>query len=287
MKDSQSEASPPSETPVEIEADKAAAQPAAEDPLGELTDQELSRYGPRTQRRIRQLLDSRTELGTEVENLKPKAESFDKIDEYIRANRITNEDFAVLLEIGSLVRNDPFAARDRLVAIVNELGKITGDQLPADLAERVRLGYVSEQDAREIVQARNRAAFAEQSAKEAREQSHESQNRQRLQDHVQKCRGTANEWEARHQSLDPDWSTKQDEIGKLIELEVYRNGYPPTQDAVVKMLDGFLTTVNEKFARFRPKPKSVTPVSGSASHRANSAAAPKTLMEAVDRALAQ
>jgi len=286
LKGSEEETSPTSEPG---EADKAASPPLApeEDPLGELTEQELGRYGPRTQRRIRQLLNARVELNAELEALKPKAEAFEQFDGYIRENRITNEDLSVLLEIGALVRNDPFSARDRLVAIVGELDKVTGHQLPADLSERVRLGYISEQDAREIVQARNKASFAEQRAREVREQSQHTETQQRLQTHVQTCRTTANEWEARHKSTDPDWQTKQDEIGKLIELEVYRNGYPPTQDAVVKMLDGFLDTVNAKFARFRPKPRSVTPVSGSASSRANSAAAPKTLMEAVDRALAQ
>ena len=286
LKGSESEESPTSEPG---KADKAAPPTLAtdDDPLGELTDTELNRYGPRTQRRIRQLLSDRSELSGEVERLRGKAEAFDQFDGFIQQNRITNEDLSVLLEIGALVRNDPFAARDRLTAIVSELDKVTGHQLPADLSERVRLGYISEQDAREIVQARSKANFAEQRAREVREQSQNVESQQRLAAHVDVCRRTANEWESRHKSTDPDWQAKQDEIGKLIELEVYRNGYPPNQDAVVRMLDGFLQTVNAKFAQFRPKPRAVNPVSGSASSRANSAAAPKTLMEAVDRALAQ
>ncbi len=283
LKGSEVEASPDSGAGSETES---AQPPPAEDPLGEITDEELNRYGPRTQRRIKQLLASRSELTAEAESLRPKAQSFDKIDEYIRQSRISNEDFAVLLEIGALVRNDPFTAYERLSAITAQLAKVTGHELPPDIQERVRLGYLSEEDARALVTSRNKAALVEQRAQEQTQQSQEEQRRTRVTAHVQTCRSTANQWEARHKATDPDWDQKQSRIGELIELEVYRNGYPPTQEQVVAMLDGFLKQVNGEFARFRPKPKEVRPTIGSASPRAG-AAEPKTLMDAVNAALAR
>lgn len=283
LKGSEEETSPDSDAGSETEP----AQPTpAEDPLGEITDEELKRYGPRTQRRIRQLLDARSELNNEVETLRPKAQNFDKIDEYIRDSRISNEDFAVLLEIGGLVRNDPFKAYERLSAITAQLAKVTGHELPQDIQERVRLGYLSEEDARALVTSRNKAALVEQRAQEQTAQAQEEQRRSLVQAHIQTCRSTANTWEARHRASDPDWDQKQGRIGELIELEVYRNGYPPTQEQVVAMLDGFLKQVNGEFARFKPKPQTVRPTVGSASPRAGNAE-PKTLMEAVEAALAR
>lgn len=260
---------------------------AAEDPLGELTDEEMKRYGPKTQRRIRQLLGARTELTSQIEDLTPKAKAFDTIDQYIKTNGLTNEDVAVLLEIGALVRNDPFKAHERFSAITAELSKVTGHTLPPDLAERVRLGYVSEQDAREIVQARNKAALAERRVAETTERSQAEQQRQRVSGLVQMSRSTANEWESRHRATDPDWGMKQGRISELIRLAVYENGYPEHPEKVVQMLDGFLKQVNEEFARFKPPPREVRPVTGSAARTANSSAPPKSFMEVVERALAQ
>lgn len=285
LKDSEAEKSPSSSTGA-VDETASQRQPSAEDPLGEITDQELARYGPKTQRRIKQLLAARTELSSEVEGLRVKAQSFEKIDEYIRTNRLTNDDFAVLLEIGSLVRNDPFEAFKRFSAITAELAKVTGHELPPELAERVKLGYLAEQDAREIVQNRNRAALAEQRAQESRQQSQEDQTRQQVQSHVQTCRQTANTWESQRKSTDPDWNEKQGRISELIELEVYRNGYPQTQRAVVEMLDGFLKQVNGELARFKPPPREVRPTLGAYAQRPGYAE-PKTLMEAIDAALAK
>lgn len=281
LKPSDKEASPVSG---EGSADLAAPPASAEEPLGELTDQELARYGPKTQRRIRQLLDARLELNTEVEGLRPKAKSFEQIDEYIRTNRLSNEDFAVLLELGALSRNDPFKAYERFAAITVELAKVTGHQLPPELQERVNLGYLTEQDARSIVQNQQRANLAEQRAKEQAAQTTESQNRAAVQAHVQTCRQTANTWEAQRKSTDPDWTEKQDKIGQLIELEVYRNGYPRTQEEVVKMLEGFLKQVNTDMSRFKTPLREINPVTSSASPRAGKAE-PQTLMDFVNAAL--
>jgi len=283
LKSSEGETSPDSEAGSETEP---AQTTPAEDPLGELTDEEFRKYGPRTQRRIRQLLDARSDLHTEGESLRPKAQHFDKIDEYIRESRITNEDFAVLLELGALVTKDPFKAYERFSAITAQLAKATGHELPPDIQERVRLGYLSEEDARALATSRTRATLAEQRAQEQTQQAQDEQRRSRVASHVQTCRSTANQWEARNKATDPDWDQKQGRIGELIELEVYRNGYPPSQEQVVKMLDGFLQQVNGEFARFKPKPKEIRPVVGSASPRAG-AAEPKTLMDAVNAALAR
>lgn len=291
LKASEPEKSPDSEAdptakavdPAKVDAEGKPKAPA-EEPLGELTEDELRRFGPKTQRRMRQLLTQRAEANTELEKLKPRAESFDKIDQFVKSNRLSNADLAVIFEIGALVRNDPFKALEKLEPIYQQLQGMTGAKLPPDVQERVNLGYLTEADARELVKARKRVEHTEARTQEQTEQARETERRQAFTTHVNACRTTANKWESAKQSSDPDWNEKQSRIGELIELEVLKNGYPETQEGVVKMLDGFLTKVNAEFARFKPKPREVRPVIGSASSRAT--AEPKTLEEAVDRALA-
>lgn len=288
LKGSEQETSPASETDAVDKAapTDAAAEKAAEDPLGEITDQELSRYGPKTQRRIKDLLAQRAEVNKQLEAVRPKAESYEKIDQFISENGLTNDDVAVVFDLAALIKKEPAKAYDRLQSLVANLGKAIGHELPPDLQERVRLGYLSEEDARELSKAKARNALTEQQIQERDAKAKEDSERRRIEGHVTSCRDTANKWEASRKSTDPDWNEKQQRIGELIELEVYRKGYPQTQEGVVKMLDGFLDQVNKEFSRFKPRPKEVRPLnSGSASSRAT--AEPKTLMEAVEQALAQ
>lgn len=284
LKDAKQEPSPSSG---QGQTDPAAAPKAgtAEEPLGELTEQELHRFGPKTQRRIKSLLGDRAERDRRIEQLSPKAEQYERFEAYTRDNRLSPDDVATVFELASLIRNDPFKAWERVQAIQNGLAQVVGQVLPPDIQERVKLGYLSEQDGRELAAARSKAALTEAQSKEQAAQAREERERQTVHAHVESCRDTANSWETAKKVNDPDWNEKQARIGELIELEVHRNGYPKTKQAVVTMLDGFLDRVNKDFARFKPKPREVRPAVGSASSRAT--AQPKTLMEAVDAALAQ
>jgi hypothetical protein len=257
--------------------------PDATDPLGELTDEELKRYGPKTQRRIQQLLHKHTEERKKVEALEPKAKAFDQIDEFAKQNRLSHEEVGIILELGALIRNDKATAFERLTPIYRELAKATGAILPDDLQEKVSLGYLTREDAAELAKLRSTSQLTETKLKEQTEQTEQERRQQQTQTHVNECRTTANAWEAAKKGSDPDWNLKQDEIGRRLRLSVYENGYPDSQDKVVKLLDGILKEVNDSLARFRPKPARVQPVIGTASSRSN--AEPKSALEAAELAL--
>jgi hypothetical protein len=293
LKGSETEQSPGSETVTaetaanpkpkgEAQADPAKA---AESPLGEITEEELNRYGPKTQRRIKQLLAERSAANEEVAKLKPKAENFDKIDAFVRQNNLSNEDLAVIFELGALIKNDPVKAFERLKPINDRLAEIVGEVLPPDIQERVRLGYISQDDAKELVRARKRAELADANAQRREQINDQERQQQAFLERVSMCRSTANEWEAARKGTDPAWNDKAARIGELIELECYRKGYPETKEGVTRMLDGLLEKVNAEFSRFKPKPREVRPVIGAAPTRAT--AEPKSFQEAVDMALAQ
>jgi len=262
---------------------EAKVEPNADDPLGELTDEELKRYGPKTQRRMRQLLQERGEERRKAEALSPKAEAYDKIAEYAKQNRLSHEDVGIVLELGALIRNDPEKAFERLTPIYRKLAENVGAVLPDDLQERVNLGYLTKEDAAELAKLRSTKSLTETKLKEQNEQTEQNRQRQQTEVHVNTCRTTANAWEAAKKGSDPDWNLKQEEIGRRVRLAVLEKGYPPTQDDVVKMLDGILKDVNDWLGRLRPRPTAKTPVIGTASSRSN--AEPRSALEAAELAL--
>lgn len=284
----QKESSPDSERdpqdPVEPTSEQAqAGEDDAKQELGEITEEELKRYGPKTQARIKQLLDQRHEKHQEVEALKPKAAQYDAIMQFAEASRLSKEDVGSIMEIGSLVRNAPEKALEKLVPIVQHLQELTGQVLPADVQERVRLGYISEEDARRMVRSEKSTALTREQLEQARQDQERANEAAALQELQQSAKSTAETWEATRKRTDPDWQLKQRRVGELAELEVRRNGFPESKAKMVELLDTVYAQVNQEMSRLLPRPKAVTPVTGTASAQATSE--PKTSQEAALRAL--
>lgn len=257
----------------------------AEDDLESLTDDELKKYGPKTQRRMRQLLGARAELSTKVADLEPKAARVDQLDQFLKQNRMTEREHAVMLEIGALLTMDPFKAKDRLAPIMAELDRITGNVLPPEVQERVDLGYISREDAQRLVAAEKREALTREQTDAQRREREADDERRSLEQRRDHVKGVGNSWEAAVKAKDPDWSLKQQRFGELVELEVRRNGLPPSDKAMVAMCDTLYANLNKEFSRFAPKPKAIAHVAADASSRAN--AAPTTALEAAKQALAR
>jgi hypothetical protein len=257
--------------------------PTAEQELGELTEKELKTYAPKTQRRILSLLNQRGEYEKRATAAEAEAEVSRKITGFANEHGLSGEDVEGLLEIGALVRGDPFKAIERLTPIYSELLKRTGHVLPAEIQDRVKQGYITEEDARRLVAAETREVLAKERQEAMQKQADEDRLRGQAQAHVNDVKTVAADWEATRKRTDPDWSLKQPRVGELIELEVHRNGYPKSKADVVKMLDDIAKKVDEDTARFKPKPREVKPAQGGASSGAT--AAPKDVYEAVRRGL--
>lgn len=263
--------------------DGTAQAATAEEPLGDLTEEELKRYGPKTQRRMRQLLTERLDASQKATALEPKAQAYDKIVDYARSNKMSNEEVGIALELGALIKNEPSQAFERLTPIYRKLAEMVGAVLPDDLQEQVNLGYLTKEHASELARLRGTKSLTETKLKETTEEREVARQREQTEAHVNACRNTANAWEAARKGSDPDWNLKQEEIGRRVRLAVLEKGYPQTQDGVVQMLDGILKDVNQWLVRLRPPPKETRPVTGTASSR--SSVEPKSALEAAEMAL--
>lgn len=278
------EAAPPSAVGDKQDAQASAEQPeASADP----SEDELKQMKPRTAERIRALVDQRREAQQQVETFRGDAEKFRNLQSFVQAEGLQENDVADAMEFLSLVKKNPAEALKRLNPIVQQLRGTVGEDLPADLSEQVRLGYVTESAAQELSRLRANQTFAQQREQERQQASEAQHHARERQAFVDASRNAVDTWEARQRASDPDWQAKADRVRDRLDLEVMRairDGKPPkTAGELVQYAEKALEAVNDDYRRFAPQRPGVRVPSGQSSGRA--IAEPKTALEAARLAL--
>jgi hypothetical protein len=265
--------SPTAETPVEPE----------NEPLGEITDEELKRYAPKTQRRIQQLLQERHGWEEKATAASEKATRFDQIVGFAEANRLSNEDVSATFEIAALMKTAPDKAYEKVLPIFLHLSQLTGNVLPPEIQQKVELGYLPESDARELVRLKTQTALAEARNAEQVKQSESERQLAAQQALVREATDATAMWEEQRSKTDPDWSSKKNLVLKFVQSEIAAKGFPRTKADMVALLNSTASEVDQQVARFRPAPRAVTPATGTSSARAS--AEPTSAVEAAMMAL--
>lgn len=254
-----------------------------DEPLGEITDEELKRYAPKTQRRIQQLLQERHGWEEKATAASEKASRFDQIVGFAEANRLSNEDVSATFEIAALMKTAPDKAYEKVLPIFLHLSQITGNVLPSDIQQKVELGYLPESDARELVRLKSQAALTQAQLAERERQTESERQLAAQKSLVQEATDATARWEDQRSKTDPDWSSKKELVLKFVHAEIARSGFPASKAHMVQMLDSVAAEVDQQVARFRPAPRAVMAVTGSSSARAT--AEPTSAVEAAMMAL--
>lgn len=264
------EASPASQDPGDA-ADAETPDSKAEEETSEddetLSEEALKQLSRRTRNSFNRLTSKIKAKDGEIESLKPKAEEFEKISRFVSQAGLTNEDVGFLLQVGALARSQPDKALEHLLPFVQQLQQQAGEVLPADLAERVRLGYITEQDARELSKARSREQLATKRADQSETQRREAEAASERQKTVDSTIAASEKWESTQASKDPDWHLKRNEVAEKVELAIYKEQtkrgdpkYFPNRDEIVKMSNAALDEINKRFKSRGPKPAEIIPV---------------------------
>lgn len=270
------EGNPKPESESEKEASK---EEDSEDDDGDLTEDELNRLKPRTQRRIRKLTSQLSEVA-------PKAEQFDRMIEWIRERELTDQDINLLFNVGANLRAGKLReAYDQIAPIYQQLQMALGETLPPDLQQKVRTGQIDEASARALATTQANSQLAESRARKLEERGEQERQAQAHAARVETLKTAVTDWEQSRRSSDPDWNLKQRRVTELVELAVYRQGLPETAQGAVEMAETALKQVEAEMRQFRPRKPEVKPPPDAGSSRAE--AAPKTLMEAARLGLAK
>lgn len=288
------EASPAPQEPGSKEPDSA----STEDDTS-FSEEELKHLSEKTQHRFRKLVELQktaegraTEIQQELEAVKPKVEQMDKLSGYMREHGIQEQHLDNALGLTAMInRGDP-AAIPVLENLLGHLRQVTGDVLPPELQKRVDLGYLTEDDAKNLHKANLRANRVEEQSKQERERGEADRRHKDAETVTRTAAETADTWNAEQVKSDPEWNLKRDRVTEKMELEVHRRlrdqgpeGFPRTPQAVRELLDKAKADVEKELKLFRPAPKAInpSPTGGSASPR--SVAKPASVMDAVNMAL--
>ena len=256
--------------------DKAKAEELPE----EVTEDELKDQKPKTRKRIEQLLGKVKSVSQERDTLAPKAAEYDKFATFVQNAKLSQEDVQTTFRLAALVRNEPEKALEQLTPIYQQLQQLVGNVLPAELQERVRLGYISETDARELHRSRTSAKLANTRTEETRRETAEREENDRRTKLISDVSSAVSTWETAKKTSDPDWHLKADRIDQLVRLEVYEKGYPQNPKAGVEMIEKIYDTVTKELRKFSPKPQAKDPSKPGGSS-ASTVAEPKSLLDAV------
>lgn len=278
------------------DADKAKTEGEDE---SDLTEKEMAALNDKTRTRIQTLLEQRREraaevetLQSEVEKLRPAAESYAKVTDFMRENKLTAEDAGQALQLAGLVNRSPTEAYAALKPIMEKLAEQAGMTLPSDLADDVRAGRITQQRALELSQARAQSTLSKRQADEARtaeerQQKEAEQERERAGkvEHIRKLTTIGDQLAADRAQSDPDWKLKEPLVVDKLRIDLADNGLPKDEAELKTRFDKIVKDVTVYLRGLQPDRKpQLKPVPSGSSTDATTEP-PKDATEAVLRAL--
>ena len=198
--------------------------------------------------RFQKLIAEKNELKELSNKYRNDSEQYKKITDFIQANNLTAKDAVEGFKIMSALRNNPEEGYKILQHHLNNVGNLTGRNLPKDIQEKVDDGFLDEDAAKELSQARA-ALYRERQMREQTQQrftnASTAANETQMADAVKL-------WGEKTLANDPDFSLKQDEFNDRISAIVSERGVPKSPEEVVQIADDAYATINERFKARQP-----------------------------------
>jgi len=215
------------------------------------------------------------EIVSERDTLKPKAEQFEKITNFMSSNGLTANEVAEGFQIMALMKTNPAEAHKKISEYKAKLDVYVGDTLPESIAKKVEEGYVDAESAKEL------AALKAEKELYAQRQAYARQQHQ-IQSQAGMHQAVVN-WEQQMKVKDPDWSAKEalitDRVRSLISSE-----QPVSSEQAIALVERAYSQISEQLNKIAPRRTSINPVRSSTSS-ATVNVAPRSLKEAVLRGL--
>jgi len=229
--------------------------------------------------RFRKLVAEKNELKDLTAKLKDDSEQYSKITDFIGRNNLTSKEAVEGFKLMAAIRNNPNSAHEMLTKHLNNVSQITGRVLPEDIQSKVDDGFLDEDAAKELSQAR---------ANLAREQHLRKQDFARSQnerEHLESQRWgeSLQSWGEATLGKDPDFSLKQPEFNDRVAALVSERGRPKSQAEMMNLVEDAYQAINERFKSRQPQPTQLKTVTGG-KLSGTPITEPKSLSEAITMA---
>ena len=104
--------------------------------------------------RFQKLIAEKNELKELSNKYKTDSEQFNKITDFIKLNNLSAKDAVEAFKMMAALRNNPEEGYKMLQGHLERIGNVTGRNLPKDIQEKVDDGFLDEDAAKELSQAR-------------------------------------------------------------------------------------------------------------------------------------
>jgi|TARA_R110000824_G_scaffold332168_2_gene518810 hypothetical protein len=198
--------------------------------------------------RFRKLIAEKNEQKELATKYQTDSEQYAKITNFIEQNNLSAKDAVEGFKLMAMLRNNPEEGYKRLQGHMDNIGKLTGQNLPEDIQSKVDDGYLDEDAAKELSQARanlSRERSMRQHSQKRFSNAEQSAGEARLSD-------TIKTWGETTLANDPDFSLKQDEFNDRISALVSERGKPKSPEDVLSIANDAYDTINERFKSRQP-----------------------------------
>jgi hypothetical protein len=194
--------------------------------------------------RFQELITEKNLAKQEVEKAKPLVEQATAINDFLRTNNITTQEFSSALQYLQALRNDPVKAFQMLKPTYEQLAQFSGEVLPPDLQAKVAAATMSLEDAQELAKARAQTNYSK-----VREQWQQNGTQQGTQSVVTQAIGL---WQNTKMQLDPDLKEGTD-LYKLVNDKIAAMPKFQTPEQAMAGCEKAYTDVKEFFKKYAPR----------------------------------
>lgn len=238
---------------------EAQAEKTVTEELDSLTEAEIQGYNPKTQKRIQQFLEERSQLREETKTLQASLDEAQKVAqpvselrEFLTNNHITPDAFSGTMEALAALRQGNYQKfLEQVTPAYQQALEATGQALPQDLYGQVQEGALTEQAAVEMSKQRYQLQMAQEEAQRAEQQTANLHQQQSMQD----MQTTLNAWETKKRSEDTEYSVKQDLVQTHVRSLIQQLGPPPTAIDAIEYADEAYRRANELLQGMQPRPQ--------------------------------
>lgn len=199
----------------------------ADEPLGDVTEDELKSYKPKTRKRIEGLLDDRQRLTERVSAIEPLAEQMEVLQGFMQERQLTPANVSELLVVGGLAMSadpkDLKAALTRVDAFRSQIATQLGEVLPEDLQKKVDDGLMDAESAKEVALSRVETQRASTRTQQATQREENADKKVATVDEtkqVDAVHSAISGWQQQKFKSDPEYPRKAELLSKEIRLRV-------------------------------------------------------------------
>jgi hypothetical protein len=243
---------------------------------------------PLLRKKIRKLLQSRSELRTQVqqlEALRPQAEIGGQLEVFAQTNDLSGDDVANILKMAAFLRQGDYASFYAAVSpYVRTAQEYLGLALPKDLRDRVAQGHMTESAAKEFARIRMDQRRTE-TVRTAEQQTYAANAVRQTQAQVTR---SVTAYEERIAASDPDYKAKAASVKRVAQaMLLERGGSIQTVDDALSITKAAYDEVNATIRRQQPHPHATTRMPNGNGSTQSARPEPKSAYEAALQGLAR